>query len=94
MGQIYSAIMVNLRFVELVPSQLANHADRVQNGRNTKECEGDGQRAFDLLARYVDTPVLAQQCLRWAEEGLKARWIYVSEVEATYVTGEAQPIPA
>ncbi len=52
-----------------------------------------GRRAFDLLARYVDNAGLAQRCLRWAEEGLKARWIYVSEVEATYVTERAQALP-
>jgi pyrroloquinoline quinone (PQQ) biosynthesis protein C len=52
-----------------------------------------GRRAFDLLARYVDTAWLAQQCLRWAEEGLQARWMYVSEVEATYVTGQAPEMP-
>lgn len=53
-----------------------------------------GQRAFDILAKYVDTDALAQQCLRWAEEGLKARWLYVSQVEMTYVTGEMIALPA
>ena len=53
-----------------------------------------GRRAFDLLAKYVDTEPLAQQCLRWAEEGLKARWIYISDVEVTYVTGRTRAIPA
>jgi hypothetical protein len=38
-----------------------------------------------MLAKYVDDEALAQACLRWAEESLKARWIYVSEVESTYV---------
>ena len=42
-----------------------------------------GQRAFDMLAIHVDTEALATQCLWWAEEGLKARWLYVTEVEAT-----------
>lgn len=50
-----------------------------------------GQRAFDMLAKYVDHEALAQSCLRWAEEGLKARWIYVSEVEAAYA--HAEPVP-
>jgi pyrroloquinoline quinone (PQQ) biosynthesis protein C len=53
-----------------------------------------GQRAFDLLARHVDTAALARQCLHWAEEGLRARWLYVSQVEATYVTGTAPAVPA
>jgi pyrroloquinoline quinone (PQQ) biosynthesis protein C len=53
-----------------------------------------GRRAFDLLAKYVDTEALAQQCLRWAEESLKARWSYISEVEATYVSGDVRAIPA
>ena len=53
-----------------------------------------GRRVFDLLAKHIDTEVLAQQCLRWAEEGLTARWLYVSEIEATYVTGDAQAVPA
>jgi hypothetical protein len=35
---------------------------------------------------------LAQACLRWAEEGLKARWIYVSEVEATYANAASVPM--
>jgi pyrroloquinoline quinone (PQQ) biosynthesis protein C len=52
-----------------------------------------GRRAFDLLARHVETEPLARQCLRWAEEGLKARWVYVSAVEATYVDGTSQAFP-
>ena len=52
-----------------------------------------GQRAFEVLSKYVDSEPLARLCLRWAEEGLKARWIYVSEVEATYVAGEATALP-
>ena len=35
---------------------------------------------------------LAQACLRWAEEGLKARWIYVSEVESSYANAASVPI--
>ena len=46
-----------------------------------------GQKGFDLLAKHVDMEPLAQECLRWAEEGLKLRWLYISEVERTYVTG-------
>lgn len=52
-----------------------------------------GQRAFDVLAKYVDNEPLAQTCLRWAEEGLKARWLYVTQVESSYVTGEALSMP-
>ncbi|MDH3603680.1 MAG: iron-containing redox enzyme family protein [Candidatus Tectomicrobia bacterium] len=51
-----------------------------------------GQRAFDMLAKYVDNEALAQSCLRWAEESLKARWIYVSEVEAAYASAESVPM--
>jgi hypothetical protein len=32
-----------------------------------------GQRAFDMLVKYVDNEPLAYQCLYWAEESLKAR---------------------
>lgn len=53
-----------------------------------------GRRAFDMLAKHVDNEPLARQCLRWAEEGLKARWLYVTQVEAIYVTGEAVAMPA
>jgi pyrroloquinoline quinone (PQQ) biosynthesis protein C len=52
-----------------------------------------GQRAFDMLAKYVDNEPLARECLHWAEESLKARWLYVTQVESTYVTGEALNIP-
>jgi len=52
-----------------------------------------GQRAFDMLAKYVDNELLARECLHWAEESLKTRWLYVTQVESTYVTGEALNIP-
>ena len=51
-----------------------------------------GERGYQIVLKYADTPALQQRCLQLVRHGAEMRFSYTKALYDTYVAPEAAPV--
>ena len=80
---------VAVRFEQAVAQRSVVDANRAQ-----LPDEVHGERGYQIVLDYADTPELQQQCLDLVQAGAEMRFSYTRSLYDTYVAPEREPVAA